>query len=87
MTKIKNILPTIFEDVKLFEMESFDDNRGSFKEIFRNNVLDENLSYRINFCQENNVKSSLMVLRKSKLLKKTFYIGLKSLCITILINL
>ena len=34
MTKIKKILPTIFEDVKIFEMESFDDNRGSFKEIY-----------------------------------------------------
>ena len=63
MTKIKNILPTKFEGVKLFDLESFDDNRGSFKEVFRSDVIEENLGYKINFCQENNVKSSYMVLR------------------------
>ncbi len=58
-----NIEKTDFKDLLIINHDIFHDNRGSFKEIFRNNVLDENLSYRINFCQENNVKSSLMVLR------------------------
>ncbi len=58
-----NIQKTDFKDLFIINHDVFYDNRGSFKEIFRNNVLDENLSYKINFCQENNVKSSLMVLR------------------------
>ena len=62
MTKIKNILPTIFEDVKLFEMESFDDNRGSFKEIY-NKEIQSIIGEDINFIQDNESVSSYGVLR------------------------
>ena len=62
MTKIKNILPTIFEDVKLFEMESFDDNRGSFKEIY-NKEIQSAIGGNINFIQDNESTSSYGVLR------------------------
>ena len=62
MTKIKNILPTRFEDVKLFEMESFDDNRGSFKEIY-NQEIQSAIGENINFIQDNESTSSYGVLR------------------------
>ena len=62
MTKIKNILPTRFEGVKLFEMESFDDNRGSFKEIY-NKEIQSVVGENINFIQDNESTSSYGVLR------------------------
>ena len=62
MTKIKNILPTRFEGVKLFEMELFDDNRGSFKEIY-NKEIQSTIGENINFIQDNESTSSYGVLR------------------------
>jgi len=62
MTKIKNILPTKFEDVKLFAIESFDDNRGSFKEIY-NQEIQSAIGEDINFVQDNESASSYGVLR------------------------
>ena len=58
-----NIGKTEFKDLLIINHDVYHDSRGLFKEVFRNNVIEENLSYKINFCQENNVKSSLMVLR------------------------
>lgn len=58
-----NIVKTDFKDLLIINHEIYYDDRGSFKEVFRKNVIEENLGYRINFCQDNNVKSSYMVLR------------------------
>ena len=58
-----NIEKTDFKDLLIINHEIYYDERGSFKEVFRKNVIEENLGYRINFCQDNNVKSSYMVLR------------------------
>ena len=58
-----NIVKTDFKDLLIINHEIYYDERGSFKEVFRKNVIEENLGYKINFCQDNNVKSSYMVLR------------------------
>ena len=58
-----NIVKTDFKDLLIINHDVYHDSRGSFKEVFRNNVIEENLGYKINFCQDNNVKSSYMVLR------------------------
>jgi len=58
-----NIEKTDFEDLLIINHDVYHDSRGLFKEVFRKNVIEENLGYKINFCQDNNVKSSYMVLR------------------------
>jgi len=58
-----NIEKTDFKDLLIINHDVYHDSRGLFKEVFRNNVIEENLGYEINFCQDNNVKSSYMVLR------------------------
>ena len=58
-----NIVKTNFKHLLIINHDVFHDSRGSFKEVFRSDVIEENLGYKINFCQENNVKSSYMVLR------------------------
>lgn len=54
---------TDFEDLLIIHHNVYDDVRGQFKELYRNNIIEENLSYKVNFCQYNEVKSSNMVLR------------------------
>jgi len=51
------------QDVILCEPEVFGDDRGYFFETFRQDKLDEFLGYSINFCQDNESKSSYGVLR------------------------
>lgn len=58
-----NIEKTEFKDLLIINHNVYYDNRGLFKEVYRNNVIEENLGYKINFCQENNAKSTFMVLR------------------------
>ena len=58
-TKI-NSISTIFQDVKLFEISSFNDDRGSFKEVF-NEVINDFID--INFIQDNESYSKFGVLR------------------------
>ena len=58
-----NIEKTDFKDLLIINHDIYRDSRGLFKELFRKNVIEENLGYSINFCQYNNVKSSYMVLR------------------------
>ncbi len=48
---------TDFQDLLIINHDIYYDNRGLFKEVYRNNIIEENLGYKINFCQENNVKS------------------------------
>ena len=50
-------------DVILCEPQVFGDERGYFAETFRQDKLDAFLGYNINFCQENESKSSMGVLR------------------------
>ena len=58
-----NIVKTGFEDLLIIEHDVHLDDRGLFKEVFRKDVLDKYLGYSVNFCQDNHVKSSYMVLR------------------------
>ncbi len=67
-----NIVKTAFKDLLIIKHDIFHDNRGSFKEIFRKNIIEESLGYRINFCQENSVKSCKNVLRGLHYQKKPF---------------
>lgn len=50
-------------DVILCEPRVFGDNRGSFLESFRQDKLEAFLGHKINFCQDNESKSSYGVLR------------------------
>ena len=34
-----NSISTLFQDVKLFEINSFNDNRGSFREVFNQVIV------------------------------------------------
>ena len=50
-------------DVILREPKTLSDDRGCFLETFREDKLEEFLDFSINFCQENESKSSFGVLR------------------------
>ncbi len=51
------------EDVIIIEPKVHGDSRGYFVETFRQDKLEEFLGYKINFCQDNESKSSKGVLR------------------------
>jgi dTDP-4-dehydrorhamnose 3,5-epimerase len=57
------ITKTDFKDLLIIEHDVYIDDRGLFKEVFRKDILEENLGYKINFCQDNQVKSFYMALR------------------------
>ena len=50
-------------DVILCEPKTLSDDRGYFSETFRQDKLEEFLGFSINFCQDNESKSSFGVLR------------------------
>ena len=50
-------------EVILCEPKILSDERGYFSETFRQDKLEEFLGYSVNFCQENESKSSFGVLR------------------------
>ena len=50
-------------DVILCEPKTLSDERGYFSETFREDKLEKFLGFKINFCQENQSKSSFGVLR------------------------
>jgi dTDP-4-dehydrorhamnose 3,5-epimerase len=54
---------TKIEDVVIIEPKVHGDERGYFVETFRADKLEEFLGYKINFCQDNESKSSKGVLR------------------------
>ena len=58
-----NFIRTEIEDVIIIEPQVHGDNRGYFVETFRADKLEEFLGYKINFCQDNESKSSKGVLR------------------------
>ncbi len=58
-----NFIRTDIEDVVICEPTVHGDDRGYFVETFRADKLEEFLGYKINFCQDNESKSSRGVLR------------------------
>lgn len=50
-------------DVIIIQPDVFSDERGYFFESFKKNELNEFLGYHVNFCQDNESKSSYGVLR------------------------
>ena len=54
---------TKIEDVVIVEPQVHGDDRGYFVETFREDKLEEFLGYKIDFCQDNESKSSKGVLR------------------------
>lgn len=54
---------TDIEDVVIIEPTIHGDSRGYFVETFRQDKLEDFLGYKINFCQDNESKSSKGVLR------------------------
>ena len=59
MTFIRTAIP----DVVICEPKVHGDHRGYFVETYRGDKLEEFLGYKINFCQDNESKSSRGVLR------------------------
>lgn len=58
-----NFIRTDIPDVIIIEPQVHGDSRGYFVEIFRADKLEEFLGFKINFCQDNESKSSKGVLR------------------------
>jgi dTDP-4-dehydrorhamnose 3,5-epimerase len=58
-----NFIRTQIPDVVIVEPQVHGDRRGYFAETFRQDKLEEFLGYKINFCQDNESKSSKGVLR------------------------
>ena len=58
-----NFIRTKIPDIILIEPMVHGDERGYFAETFRADKLEEFLGYKINFCQDNESKSSRGVLR------------------------
>ena len=58
-----NFIRTNIPDVIIIEPKVHGDSRGYFVETFRADKLEEFLGYKINFCQDNESKSSRGVLR------------------------
>ena len=58
-----NFIKTDIPDVVIVESKVHGDERGYFVETFRADKLEKFLGYKINFCQDNESKSSRGVLR------------------------
>ena len=58
-----NFIRTAISDVVICEPIVYGDDRGYFVETFRQDKLEDFLGYKINFCQDNESKSSRGVLR------------------------
>jgi dTDP-4-dehydrorhamnose 3,5-epimerase len=58
-----NFIRTDIPDVVIIEPQIHGDSRGYFVETFRADKLEEFLGYKIDFCQDNESKSSKGVLR------------------------
>lgn len=57
------LIKTQFKDLIIIRHNVFNDHRGYFKEKFKKENLEKIINYKIEFCQENSVKSDLHVLR------------------------
>jgi dTDP-4-dehydrorhamnose 3,5-epimerase len=56
-------IKTEIPDVMIIKPKIFGDDRGYFVETFRQDLLEKAVGYKINFCQDNESKSSYGVLR------------------------
>jgi dTDP-4-dehydrorhamnose 3,5-epimerase len=56
-------IPTDISDVVIIEPQVHGDSRGYFVETFRQDKLEDFLGFKVNFCQDNESKSSKGVLR------------------------
>tara|TARA_A100001011_G_scaffold74243_2_gene76290 strand:+ start:871 stop:1443 length:573 start_codon:yes stop_codon:yes gene_type:complete len=57
------ITPTEFPEVLLIQTNVYQDDRGWFMESFRRDLLEQAVGHNINFCQDNQAKSSYGVIR------------------------
>ena len=57
------IIPQSIEDIFLIEPNIFSDERGYFFEAFRQDKFEEVVGYKVNFCQDNESKSNIGVVR------------------------
>ena len=57
------LIKTELKDLTIIKHNVFFDERGCFKEIFVKEKLEKFINKKINFCQQNCVKSNLNVLR------------------------
>lgn len=58
-----NFIRTNLKDTIICEPKLFKDDRGYFCETFRSDLLENFVSYKINFCQDNESSSTYGVLR------------------------
>ena len=58
-----NFIRTEIPDVIIIEPKLYEDDRGYFFEIYRQDKLEKFLGYKVNFCQDNESKSFKGVLR------------------------
>ena len=58
-----NFIKTAIEDVIVIEPKVHGDSRGYFVETFRKDLFEEFIGHRVDFCQDNESKSSFGVLR------------------------
>lgn len=58
-----DFIRTEIPDVVICEPKIFGDHRGYFCETFRKDILEKFLGYKVNFCQDNESRSSFGVLR------------------------
>lgn len=56
-------IKTDFRDLLIVKHNIYSDSRGFFKEKFKHNEFENFINQKVNFCQHNNVKSNLNVLR------------------------
>lgn len=56
-------IPQSIPDVFLIKPKIYNDNRGYFYETFRKDLIENTIGYRINFCQDNESKSTKGVIR------------------------
>ena len=54
---------TDFKDLVIVKHNVFEDDRGFFKEKFKEDELEKFLNQKLSFCQENSVRSFMNVLR------------------------
>ena len=54
---------TEIPEVVVVEPKVFEDSRGYFMESFKQNLFEDFIGYKVNFCQDNESKSSYGVLR------------------------
>ena len=57
------LIKTNFKDLIIIKHNVYEDERGYFKEKFKKEILEKITDSKLEFCQENSVKSKLNVLR------------------------